>query len=149
LAPGGDLITCFACAEGACCGCLRRRRRSPWPPLSASRASLLATPPLATLPSCCPQASLTDGLASTKSNVDDKSADLREVEQKLAQQEEDKDEVKEKTADVEAIKEEIKKEVLAAATSHRSSFYFLFLMVLALAGVGYNRYRKIMKSHYL
>ena len=71
------------------------------------------------------------------------------MEQKLAQQEEDKDEVKEKTADVEAIKEEIKKEVLAAATSHRSSFYFLFLMVLALAGVGYNRYRKIMKSHYL
>ena len=29
------------------------------------------------------QASLTDGLASTKSNVDAKSDDLREVEQKL------------------------------------------------------------------
>jgi len=39
--------------------------------------------------------------------------------------------------------------VLAASTSHRSSFYFLFLMLVALAGVGYNRYRKIMKSHYL
>jgi mannose-binding lectin 2 len=94
-------------------------------------------------------ASLTDGLASTKSNVDDKSEAIKEVEQKLAQQDEDKEEVKEKAADVEAIKEEIKKEVLAASTSHRSSFYFLFLMVLALAGVGYNRYRKIMKSHYL
>ena len=29
LAPGGDLVTCFVCAEGACCGCLRRQRRSP------------------------------------------------------------------------------------------------------------------------
>ena len=94
-------------------------------------------------------ASLADGLASTKSNVDAKSDDLREVEQKLAQQEEEKEEVKEKVADVEAIKREIKSEVLAASTSHRSSFYLLFLMLVALAGVGYNRYRKIMKSHYL
>ena len=134
------------CALAACYGCSRHRRRSPF---SASRAGLLAAPPLATLQSCCTQASLTDGLASTKSNVDDKSEAIKEVEQKLAQQDEDKEEVKEKAADVEAIKEEIKKEVLAASTSHRSSFYFLFLMVLALAGVGYNRYRKIMKSHYL
>ena len=29
LAPGGDVVTCLPCAEGACCGCLRRRRRSP------------------------------------------------------------------------------------------------------------------------
>ena len=137
------------CALAACYGCSRHQRRSPWPPFSASRAGLLAAPPLATLQSCCTQASLTDGLASTKSNVDDKSEAIKEVEQKLAQQDEDKEEVKEKAADVEAIKEEIKKEVLAASTSHRSSFYFLFLMVLALAGVGYNRYRKIMKSHYL
>jgi mannose-binding lectin 2 len=94
-------------------------------------------------------ASLTDGLMVTKSNVDDKSADLREVEQKLAKQDEEKDEAKENTAQVEAIKEEIKKEVLAAGSSHRSPFFFLFLLILALAGVGYNRYRKIMKSHYL
>ena len=93
-------------------------------------------------------ASLTDGLASTKSNVDDKSDDLRAVEQKIAQQEEDKEEGKEAPVNVEAIKEEIKKEVLAAGSSG-SSFYFLFLLILALAGVGYNRYRKIMKSHYL
>ena len=26
-APGGDLITCFPCAEGACCGCLRPKYR--------------------------------------------------------------------------------------------------------------------------
>ena len=93
-------------------------------------------------------ASLTDGLASTKSNVDDKSDDLRAEEQKIAQQEEDKEEGKEAPVNVEAIKEEIKKEVLAAGSSG-SSFYFLFLLILALAGVGYNRYRKIMKSHYL
>ena len=37
LAPGGDLISCFPCAECVCCGCLRRRRRSPWPPFSARR----------------------------------------------------------------------------------------------------------------
>ena len=40
LAPGGDLITCFPCAEGVCCGYLRRRRRSPWPPFSALGAVL-------------------------------------------------------------------------------------------------------------
>ena len=33
LPPDGDLITCFPCAEAACCGCLRRQRCSPWPPL--------------------------------------------------------------------------------------------------------------------
>ena len=32
MAPGGDLVTRFPCAEGACGGCLRRRSRSPWPP---------------------------------------------------------------------------------------------------------------------
>ena len=35
LAPDGDLISCCPCAKGACCGCLRHRRRSPWPPFSA------------------------------------------------------------------------------------------------------------------
>ena len=40
LAPGGDLITCFPCVKGACCGCVRRRRRSPWPPFSAFSAVL-------------------------------------------------------------------------------------------------------------
>ena len=35
LAPAGDLITCFPCAKRACCGSLRCRRRSPWPPFSA------------------------------------------------------------------------------------------------------------------
>ena len=39
LAPAGDLITCFPCAEGACCGSLRRRRRSSWPPFSALGAA--------------------------------------------------------------------------------------------------------------
>ena len=43
LAPDGDLVTCFPCAEGACCGCLRRRRHSLWPPFSASGAGLRST----------------------------------------------------------------------------------------------------------
>ena len=36
-----------------------------------------------------------------------------------------------------------------AASAHKGRFWFLFLLFIALAGVGYNRYRKIMKSHLL
>ena len=44
-------------ARGACCGCLRRRRLSLWPPFSAFGAGLLATPVTRhTLPSSCTQA---------------------------------------------------------------------------------------------
>ena len=35
-------------AKGACCGCLRRRRRALWPPFGALGVGLLATPSLAT-----------------------------------------------------------------------------------------------------
>ena len=56
LAPDGDLVTCFPCAEGACCGCLRRRRHSLWPPFSPR--ALAFGQPLATLPSSYTQARL-------------------------------------------------------------------------------------------
>ena len=58
-APGGGLITCLPRrAEGALCGLVRRRRRSPWPPYSTLGAAprLAVAPPLATLPSRCTQA---------------------------------------------------------------------------------------------
>ena len=43
LAPSNDFITSFPCADGACGGCLRRQRRSPWPPFSALGRAWAAT----------------------------------------------------------------------------------------------------------
>ena len=45
------------------------------------------------------------------------------------------------------LRAEIRAEVEVAASAHKGRFWFLFLLFIALAGVGYNRYRKIMKSH--
>jgi len=94
-------------------------------------------------------ASVSTGISVTKQNLDDKAEAVRDVEQKLAKQEEDKVEIKEQAANIDTMKEEIKKEVAAASSSWRSPFFLLLLLLVALAGVGYNRYRKIMKSHYL
>lgn len=43
-------------ANGACSGCLRRRRRSLWPRFNAFGAGILAIPSIATLPTSCTQA---------------------------------------------------------------------------------------------
>ena len=41
------------------------------------------------------------------------------------------------------------KEVIGRSSAWGLPFWILFLLLVALAGVGYNRYRKIMKSHLL
>ena len=57
-------------------------------------------------------------------------------------------------ADVKSQKEmiaELKKEVAenAGGGGWRMPFFLLFAMLIGLAGIGYNRYRKITKSHFL
>jgi len=94
-------------------------------------------------------ASLSTATSVAKSTVDEKADAVREVEKKLEKQDEEKEELKEQAASIDTMKEEIKKEVAAAQSSYRKPFFFLLLLLVALAGVGYNRYRKIMKSHYL
>mgnify|MGYP001233247470 CR=1 FL=1 len=51
LAPSNDFITSFPCADGACCGCLWRQRRSPWPHNSAFGARAFG--PITCHPSKC------------------------------------------------------------------------------------------------
>jgi len=42
-----------------------------------------------------------------------------------------------------------KLEAVSGSSGWRLPFFFLFLLITALGGIGYNRYRKIMKSHLL
>ena len=49
-------------------------------------------------------------------------------------------------AEIAALKKEVAEK---AGGSWRLPFFILFMLLVALAGVGYNRYRKITKSHFL
>jgi len=48
-----------------------------------------------------------------------------------------------------AMKKEVARALRSGGGMSNMAFYFLFLLIVALGGVGYNRYRKIMKSHLL
>jgi len=91
-------------------------------------------------------ASVVAGLSVARKSIDQKDEDLREVNKKLKDSESMQDKLRESNLDVESLK----KEVLQVKNSSGGwgwPFIILFLMLVALAGVGYNRYRKIMKSH--
>ena len=94
-------------------------------------------------------AGLSTGLAVTKSSVDAKADDLRQVAEKVQGQEALTESVLNEAKTVTDLRAEIRAEVEVAASAHKGRFWFLFLLFIALAGVGYNRYRKIMKSHLL
>ena len=94
-------------------------------------------------------AGLSTGLAVTKSSVDAKADDLRLVAEKVQGQEALTESVLNEAKTVTDLRAEIRAEVEVAASAHKGRFWFLFLLFIALAGVGYNRYRKIMKSHLL
>jgi len=47
------------------------------------------------------------------------------------------------------MKEEIRQEMSQAGSGWRWPFFLLLFLFVGLAGVGYNRYQKIMKSHLL
>jgi hypothetical protein len=97
-------------------------------------------------------ASITAGVSVARSTVDVKANELRDVQEKL-----------EKAGAAHTVIAELKKDAhqeMLAMKKHVDrairgggmssfSFYFLLLLIVALGGVGYNRYRKIMKSHLL
>jgi len=93
--------------------------------------------------------SVTTSLVNVKNNVDDKNNEMREIAQKMEAQEEQGDVVEAQKIAVLEMKAELKEELKTAQSSHSMPFWMLFLLIVALAGVGYNRYRKIMKSHLL
>jgi len=94
-------------------------------------------------------ATITTGLSVTKTNVDNKNDDLREVVQKMDKAEEAEEKAKEQVKSVEVMKEEIRQEMSQAGSGWRWPFFVLLFLFVGLAGVGYNRYQKIMKSHLL
>ena len=57
-------------------------------------------------------------------------------------------EVNSQKEEIAALKKEVA-EKAAGGGAWRVPFFVLFLLFLALAGIGYNRYRKITKSHFL
>ena len=67
---------------------------------------------------------------------------------KLEQQERAGTELSAQTMTVLAMERDVK-EVVSRSSAWGLPFWILFLLLVALAGVGYNRYRKIMKSHLL
>ena len=84
----------------------------------------------------------------TRKNLDDKTQGIREVSEKLEAQGKVSADLEKQTEMVAAIKAEVAS-VQARSSAWGLPFWFLFLAVVALAGVGYNRYRKITKSHFL
>lgn len=91
-------------------------------------------------------AAMETGITVTKKTLDSKMDDIRDVGEKLEQAKETEVKLQEAKEEVTAIRAEVAA-VKQSGSGLGFSFYFLFLCMVALAGVGYNRYRKIMKSH--
>jgi len=91
-------------------------------------------------------AALNAGIVSAKKNLDAKTEAIGEVTKQIEEQTSMKAKLESHAESMSALRKSVE-----AAGSGGSSlqFYFLLLCIVALAGVGYNRYRKIMKSHLL
>lgn len=97
-------------------------------------------------------ASITAGVSVARTTVDVKANELRDVKEKLEKTGATQTVIAELKKDAQqemlAIKKHVDKAIRGGGMSG-FSFYFLLLLIVALGGVGYNRYRKIMKSHLL
>jgi len=98
-------------------------------------------------------ASIQAGVAIARTTVDDKANELREVKERVEKESSSAkviSELKKDAADeMKQMKTEFKEALKSGGGVSSLSFYFLLLLIVALGGVGYNRYRKIMKSHLL
>jgi len=94
-------------------------------------------------------ASISTGVTTTKKNLDAKSDSMNAVTEKMKQAEE----LHLSMADTKKHLAEMKEKVNSAMSNGdgggwRMPFFILFVMILGLAGVGYNRYTKLYgKSH--
>mmetsp|Transcript_53983 Transcript_53983/g.124282 ORF Transcript_53983/g.124282 Transcript_53983/m.124282 type:complete len:99 (-) Transcript_53983:94-390(-) len=91
-------------------------------------------------------ASMATGISVARKEVDEKAEQINLVSQKVEEAEAVSAQLKEAKTVVENIKEEVS-QVKKNSGGWGWPFILLFVMLIALAGVGYNRYRKIMKSH--
>jgi len=93
-------------------------------------------------------ASIGNGVVTTKKSLDAKSDSMNAVTEKMKQA----DELHQTMADTKKTLAEMQGKVSDAIKSGGGgmggwSFWILFFMMIALAGVGYNRYNKLTKSH--
>lgn len=93
-------------------------------------------------------ASMDTSISVARKSVDEKSEQIKEVSQKIDSSVNDglSEKLKEANDAVHSVRQEIE-QVKKDGSGWGWPFIFLLIMFFALAGVGYNRYRKIMKSH--
>jgi len=90
-------------------------------------------------------AAMETGLSVTRKTVDDKSDLIQSVSDRVEDSEGTTAKLAEAAIDLEEMKKKLKK--VANKSTMGFPFFFLLICMIAIAGVGYNRYRKIMKSH--
>jgi len=92
-------------------------------------------------------AAMTTGLTVTRKSLEEKGDVIQSVSAKLDDTESAAAKLAEAKQEVTEMREDMEKMKQDAPSRYGFPFFFLLLCMLALAGVGYNRYRKIMKSH--
>ncbi|KAL1510486.1 hypothetical protein AB1Y20_006791 [Prymnesium parvum] len=95
-------------------------------------------------------ASMNAGLSSTKQRLDSKGEEIKSITQLASKLQENMGggtDLKAQAALVNDLKKQVAENMNGGGW--RLPFFLLFCMLVALAGVGYNRYRKITKSHFL
>uniref|UniRef100_A0A7S3AMB7 L-type lectin-like domain-containing protein n=1 Tax=Haptolina ericina TaxID=156174 RepID=A0A7S3AMB7_9EUKA len=93
-------------------------------------------------------ASMSSGLETQKEKLDDKSHDMREVSKKMEEQTAVAADVQKQKDEIEGLKKEIELKA-SGGGGWRLPFFILFALIVAVGGIGYNRYRKLSKSHFL
>mmetsp|Transcript_28905 Transcript_28905/g.47959 ORF Transcript_28905/g.47959 Transcript_28905/m.47959 type:complete len:448 (-) Transcript_28905:484-1827(-) len=90
------------------------------------------------------------GISTARSRLEEKTEDLKQVTEKVEKSDAiwRTQELSDAKESVKAMKEEIEA-VKRSSGGWGYPFFFLLILLIALAGIGYNRYRKIMKSHIL
>jgi len=91
-------------------------------------------------------AAMSTGISVARTNLDKKSDEFREVQQDVESAKKVTEELKTAKEQVETMAKEVE-EVKRSGGRWGMPFWILFFGMVAIAGVGYNRYRKIMKSH--
>ena len=91
-------------------------------------------------------ASMSTGIATTKKTIDEKSTALNAAQEMVAGTDELKKHVEKHKKDLSDMKVELLRN--AGSGGWKFPFFILFMMIVGLGGVGYNRYTKLYgKSH--
>jgi len=91
-------------------------------------------------------AAINNGLTTTRQNIDNKAHNMERVDDKLKQAEEMHRTLEQQKSHIADLKSAVSN--VSGGGGWKFPFFLLFVMILGLAGVGYNRYNKLYgKSH--